>query len=95
MKKYIVRLHAKATEANPSFAYDDVIYWYGKGDMLMGVTGKDAESHGFRGRSYVSKYMLNEYGYTRRCDALRNFMYKHPECNSFWETKADVVEVHI
>ena len=76
--KYLVKVTYKAKENNPSFK-DSVEIWY---------CGKNNHS-----TEDPSKYFINEYGYSRKCDALKNFHFKYDNSELFWWKNVEVIEV--
>ena len=43
----------------------------------------------------LDAYMIKEYGYSRRSDAVRSWNYKNPENSPYWSCAAEIVEVDV
>lgn len=89
---YLIKATAKATDENPSFAGDVHVYYHGKGDEVLCRTG-DGEIWPFR--RYMNKYLIREYGYTRKCDAVRNFTYNNPQNDKNWTETTEIITCKI
>lgn len=93
MKKYLVKQISVATEQNPNFAGQVSVSFCGKGDERIGHTGTHAEAvHDY---AEPNDYSIKEYGYSRKCDALRNWTYRHPENTKFWNSTVEIIEVDV
>lgn len=93
MKKYIVKVTGKATENNPTFAAQEFVAYHGKDQKLLGYEGGYVEAMHMVKKLNV--YMIKEYGYSRRCDAVRSWNYRNPENSPFWSCTAEIVEVNV
>lgn len=94
MKKYIVKVTGKATENNPNFAAQEFVAYHGKDQKLLGYEGGYVEAMHMVKK--LDAYMIKEYGYSRRCDAVRSWIYKNNPVNSpYWSTTTEVVEVNV
>lgn len=93
MKKYIIHSVSRATKDNPNFAGDVHETYHGKGDKLIGSYGSHAER--FWAVQEVTNYRLCEYGYDRLCDAKRNWSYRNPENDKYWQTEVEIKEVEL
>lgn len=93
MKRYIVRTTGKATESNQSFRGQTAIYYYGKGNRCIGACGSHPKA--LHTEQAIRPYEVNEYGYTRKCDAVRSWIYKNPQNDEHWQTTVDIVEIEI
>lgn len=93
MRKYIVKVTGKATENNPYFAGQEFVVYHGKDQKLLGYEGSYAEAAHMVKK--LDAYMIKEYGYSRRCDAVRSWIYKNPENNPYWSTTTEIVEVNV
>lgn len=69
MLKYVVMCVAKATENNPNFRGETRISYYGKGEENLCTMYSDIPN----------SFLVGEYGYNRKCDAVRM-------CNSLART---------
>lgn len=89
---YLVKMVSKATDANPNFAGEELITYHGKGDKLLKAEGSHAD------KVYMTcdfvRWMLEDYGYKRECDARRCWSYKNPENSKFWKSTVEVVEIN-
>lgn len=93
MKIYLVKETSVATSENRNFAGQTVINYYGVGNKSIGCYGTHAEAtHTVQ---KLSPYMIKEYGYSRKCDAVRNWSYKNPENSKFWKSSSEIVEIEI
>ena len=82
--KYVVKVTMIATEQNPNFAgQEDITYW-GKEERMIGHRGSHADA--CHTRMEFSHLLLDLYGYTRKCDAARNWEVKHPQNDKYWKT---------
>ena len=89
MRKYIVKETSKATTENQNFAGETLTYYFGKGGMAIAREGTHLPYDNFD----RTEYMLAEYGYNRKCDAVRSYAYKHPENSKFWASTVEIIEV--
>ena len=93
MKRFLVKTISKATETNSNFAGTESISFYGKNQKLLGHTGSYAEAT--HSTVELKGYLVEEYGYTRECDAKRSWCYKNPENSEYWTSTCEVVEFEI
>lgn len=91
MKKYVIKTTSRATDSNINFKGTTAIYFYGKGEEMLAKEGTYDPQTNFNRMWYT----LDNYGYTRECDAKRSWIYKHPESISpHWaKEKVEVIEV--
>ena len=89
MKKYIIKSVCTATAENKNFAGEVHTYWHGKEDTLLGA---DA---GTSLQIKLYDHMIGWYGYSRKCDAERNWSYRNPQNDKNWTTEVEIVEVEI
>ena len=94
MKRYLVVETSKATEQNPNFAGTEVTYTLGVGDYVIGIEGSYCEKSHME-RQPIRGWDVMEYGYKRMCDAKRNWTYKNPENNKYWQSTTEIIEVDI
>lgn len=93
MKFYLVKETSVATSENRNFAGQIAINYYGVGSISIGCYGTHAEAtHAVQ---ELSQYMIEEYGYSRKCDAVRNWVYKNPENSKYWKSSTEIVEIEI
>ena len=100
MRFYIVKVTSKATPDNKNFAGEVHIDYFGKDQKSIGsYVSKDGGE--FVAVDPLNEWRIEEYGYTRLCDARRSWIYKHgnelnkwPDGTSHWEDSAEIVEVN-
>ena len=86
-----VQVISTATAANENFAGEVHSYIFGTGEeWLFAETGSAWNDCNRLYPSYV-----REYGYKRRCDAVRNYEYKHPQNDRNWKTEVKIVRLWI
>ena len=88
MKLYIIKSVSTATPENPTYAGKVHTYYHGVGDELIGAYTGDP----WIDRN-LTEYMIETYGYTRLCDAKRNWSYRNPENSKFWQTVVTIEEI--
>lgn len=96
---YLVRTVETATERNEDFPGEEHLSYFGKGEkMLFSAGHKD----GAYNRNWLDARTVREYGYTRECDAKRNWIYKHPDINEhpgmgapMWKTATSIATVWV
>lgn len=91
MIKYLVKEISTATAENPNFAGQTSIYYFGKGERILAKEGTHGTDYNF---NHID-WMINEYGYSRLCDAKRAYAYKNPENSKFWTSTVEIVEIEI
>lgn len=89
---YVVKQTSVATMGNKVFPGQTLIAYYGKNNHFFGFEGDHAACMGY-GKPYFSKWALKKWGYKRKCDAARNWNYKHPENSKSWKSTVEVVEI--
>ena len=82
---YLVKEVSTATAENKSFAGQKHTGIYGKGDKLLAYDGDPWLNR------KLDSYHIKEYGYTRKCDAVRNWTYKNPENSKYWKSAVEIV----
>ena len=92
---YFVKITSVATETNKNFAGQTHIYLYGKEETLLETQGNKSLKIDF------SSYLAKEYGYKRKCDAVRS-MKRHQELNRWeekefhnWTSTTEIVEIDV
>lgn len=92
---YFVKITSVATETNTNFAGETHIYLYGKQEALLETQGNKNLKIKF------SPYLAREYGYKRKCDAVRS-MKRHQKLSQEmfvkfpnWVETAEVVEINL
>ena len=92
---YFVKITSVATETNKNFAGQTHIYLYGKEETLIETKRNKSLQVKF------SPYIAREYGYKRKCDAVRS-MKRHQELNRwaekefpYWTSTAEIVEINV
>lgn len=97
MKKYLVKETSVATLDNENFCGETQIYYTGKGDKVVGYEGTDdfwSWCHIADFKS-IPKRLIEEYAYSRKCDAKRAYSYRNPENTKYWKSFSEIVEVEI
>lgn len=96
MKKYVVKVTSIATEENLNFAGETDITYYGKDMKELAHEGDHAKQsmYGIKGLG-DNPWLIDEYGYSRACDAKRSWVYKNPENSKFWQSTAEIVEAEV
>lgn len=90
MKKYLVKIVSKATEANTNFSGKTITFYYGKRQKLVGSFGDEYLGDG------IWDGLAMEYGYNRECDAKRSYQYKNAVGkDSHWENEVSIVKYEI
>jgi hypothetical protein len=89
MTYYIVKVSLKATQSNPNFAGVVSIAYYGKDQKLLKMEEEETDT------IKVSPYMVKTYGYKRKCDAIRAYVYKNCESTQYWNKQAEIIEVEV
>lgn len=77
--RYIIKVTATATSDNPSFAGDVQTYYYGKDQFIISYRAEP-----------VSEYLVTEYGYKRRCDAVKAS--KFWDNAKYWDYVTEIIE---
>ena len=85
MKRYIIKETSIGTEENPNFAGWEQVSFHGIGDNIL------------LARDFNRLYdrFIWEFGYTRKCDAKRNWTYKNPENDNYWQSVVEIMEFDI
>ena len=83
MTKYLVRVSMVATDANPNYAGETSIAYYGKGQQTVANLGTHPVNAHYE--QPLNDYMIGEYGYNRLCDAKRSYFLSE-DCIS-WDEK--------
>lgn len=99
MRYFIVKVTSKATPDNKNFAGEVHIDYFGKDQKSIGsYVSKDGGE--FVAVDPLTQWCIEEYGYTRLCDARRSWIYKNgntlntfPNGASYWEDSVEIVEV--
>ena len=93
MTKYLVKTVSRATWDNPSFAGQTQVAFIGKGGRLCGLCGSHAvATHTAKACNY---YEVERYGYDRKCDAQRNYSYRHTDREMYWDVNAEIVRIEL
>ena len=93
MTKYLVKVTSRATWDNPSFAGQTQVAFIGKGENICGLCGSHAVATHTERALYEG--MIREYGYDRKCDAQRNYSYRHTDREMYWDVNAEIVRFDI
>lgn len=93
MTYYIVKATSKATQDNPNFAGMTSIAYYGKDQKLLGMEGT---MHDYlKDTSKVTYYMIKVYGYKRKCDAVRSYVYHNCNSDRYWNKQVEIIEMEV
>lgn len=93
MKVYLVKAVLKATENNPTFKGMEEINYYGKDCKRLASFGSVTEV--FHTAQDFYRWEVAEYGYKRKCDALKSWIYKNPENSEHWKSVTSIEEMEI
>lgn len=93
MKVYLVKETSIATEENQNFKGQESITYHGLGDRVIAHYGTHAEA--IHDLHELNQYMILTFGYSRLCDAKRNWSYKNPGNSKYWKSKAEIVEFEV
>ena len=92
---YFIKITSVATETNHNFAGQTHTYLYGKEETLIETQGNKSLQVKF------SPYIAREYGYKRKCDAMRS-MKRHQELNRwaekefpYWTSIVEIAEINL
>lgn len=89
---YLVQEIATATAQNPCHKGEVHTYLFGKADEILFA---DGDPDGCMNKNILCLFFLREYGYKRKCDAARNWVYRHPdrpgECVN-WHNQVSIVQ---
>ncbi len=83
--RYITKVTATATSDNPNFAGEVKTYYFGKGQFMISDKAEYMDE--------LSRYLMTEYGYKRRCDAVKaaKFWDNTPDAK-YWGYKTEIIE---
>lgn len=95
MKKYLIKTVATATAENPSFAGQTHIFYYGKNQSCLGSSEDLGRVWKVNDPSELPKFLIEEYGYSRKCDVARSWILNNPENSKFWTETTEIIEVEI
>ena len=85
MNRYIIKVTATATSDNPNFAGEVHTYYYGKNQSRI------SENEIVEPLTALSKYFLTEYGYKRRCDAVKASKFWDNDAK-YWDYVTEIIE---
>lgn len=86
---WFVKQVSRATKNNPNFAGDVSVSIYGKGQKMLAHCGNHAEKLHITQK--FDPYIAKLYGYRRRHDAWKSWIYKNPENSEYWESEVSIV----
>lgn len=89
MKKYLIKETSTATQDNPNYAGETSIVYFGKAEHMLAREGNHIPQDNFNHFDFC----IEEYGYSRVCDAKRSYAYKHPENTRFWTSTVEIIAV--
>ena len=93
MIKYLVKETTIATESNERFAGMESIAYYGKNQQQLALQGTANEKCHMT--SELTDWGVKTFGYNRKCDAMRSWIYNNPENNENWKSKVDIVAIEV
>lgn len=93
MTYYIVRVISKATQDNPNFAGMTSTAFYGKDQKLLGMGGTVHDY--LKDTLRISASMVETYGYKRKCDAARSYVFNNCCSTQYWEKRVGIIEVEV
>ena len=80
--RYIIKVTATATSENPNFAGDVQTYYFGKDQFMISYRVEPVNA--------LSEYLVTEYGYKRRCDAVKaSKFWDHAK---YWDYVTEIIE---
>lgn len=83
--RYIIKVTATATSDNPNFAGEVHTYYFGKGQSLISDKVELVDA--------LSKYLPTEYGYKRRCDAVKAAKFWNDTLgDKHWGYETEIIE---
>lgn len=83
--RYIIKVTATATSDNPSFAREVQTYYYGKDQFMISDRAEPVNA--------LSKYLMTEYGYKRRYDAVKASKFWDNICYAnYWDYVTEIIE---
>lgn len=88
---YVVKSEGTATERNKNFAGETSTCYFGKDCKMLGREGTHCADSNFDFRTW----MLNEYGYRRKQDARRSWLYKANRDTEFWKYAVSIIPVEV
>ena len=89
---YAVQKVSTATARNERFAREVHVSIIGKDDKTLFYDTPD----GWNNCNLLAPYWVREYGYKRKCDAVRNWTYKHPGIGKpYWDDEVSVVTLWV
>ena len=93
MTKYLVKTTMVATPENVNFADENIhIYYHGKDQKMVACEGNPWINAPTLDRA---GYFIHEYGYDRKCDAIRSWCYKHPQNDEHWTSTVGIIRVEV
>ena len=95
MKKYLIKTVATATAENPTYAGQTHIMYHGKNQSCLGSSEDLHRVWKVNDPSELPKFLIEEYGYSRKCDAARSWILNNPENSKFWTETTEIIEVEI
>ena len=81
-KKYIVHITYVSTEFHPTLPVGTTQIW------IAGKAGKQSLVTGV-----IPVWFIRDYGYSRKCDALKNFHVKNDDCTPYWTKEVKIIEI--
>lgn len=95
MKYYLVKVVGIATPENPGYAGETSICFYGRGQQQVYRGGTHLPYLNTASSTYgfgLVDYLVEEYGYRRKCDAKRSWFYTSFEDTKYWHYEKSIIE---
>lgn len=80
--RYIIKVTVTATSDNPNFVGDVQTYYYGKDQFMISYREEPVNA--------LYKYLVTEYGYKRRYDAVKAS--KFWDNTKYWDCNTEIIE---
>ena len=89
---YAVQRIATATVRNEVFAGEVHTGIFGKGNFTLFTETDD----GWYDCNFLAPYWVRKYGYKRKCDAMRNWVYKNPDMDEpYWKGDVRIITIWV
>ena len=85
MTVYFVQTTYVANEENKNFRGQTQIHYSGRGGEPIAAFNSSWDF------DYRNRYMAENYGYKRECDARRSYNYKNPQNDKHWRSTTEIV----
>ena len=89
---YLIEDITTATARNENFPGECHLRYIGKENKCL---YSDGHKNGWYNYNFLTPGFVREYGYTRKCDAVRNWSYKNPDNSEYWKGETRVVRAWV